>query len=583
MSDKLKVMLTTEGTYPFHQGGVSTWCDMLVHNLKDVEYVIYSVVMNPFVTQKFSLSNQASLIKLPLWGTEEPCEHLTTPFSQVFLSKKRTLDSVVKSEFIPIFDDLIDELITSDKDPQKLGNTLLDLHNYFKKYEYKMSFKSEHTWQAYKEKILKLTANKRNGFSDPNVYSLVQSLGWIYRFLNVLNTPVPDVHVTHSAAAAFCGIPCVLAKLERGTPYLLTEHGVYLREQYLSLAQRKYPSFLNTFLIKMIHSVTSLNYYYADQVSPVCHYNTRWEKRFGVKENDIKVIYNGVDKKIFSPDEGLKKRNQPTVVAVARIDPIKDIETLIRAAAIVREQVSDVKFIVYGSVSVPEYYELCLELRSKMKLEDTFTFAGHTSDVPAAYKTGDIIALSSISEAFPYSVVEAMMTSKPVIATDVGGIKEALGDTGIIVSPRSPEEFADAILKLLRNPGLCETLGEEARERALNYFTIDRVMSLHLKSYINLVLGDRKTIISDTSWIDRSKKQRLLMEKGFVLHECGFYLEAISMLRLALQESLDSPTAPVILTYIARAYNSLGEYDKAFIELEKAEAIMMLVKIKQIA
>ncbi|MDF2524656.1 MAG: mshA 6 [Clostridiales bacterium] len=543
MSDKLKVMLTTEGTYPFHQGGVSTWCDMLVHNLKDVEYVIYSVVMNPFVTQKFSLSNQASLIKLPLWGTEEPCEHLTTPFSQVFLSKKRTLDSVVKSEFIPIFDDLIDELITSDKDPQ----------------------------------------NKRNGFSDPNVYSLVQSLGWIYRFLNVLNTPVPDVHVTHSAAAAFCGIPCVLAKLERGTPYLLTEHGVYLREQYLSLAQRKYPSFLNTFLIKMIHSVTSLNYYYADQVSPVCHYNTRWEKRFGVKENDIKVIYNGVDKKIFSPDEGLKKRNQPTVVAVARIDPIKDIETLIRAAAIVREQVSDVKFIVYGSVSVPEYYELCLELRSKMKLEDTFTFAGHTSDVPAAYKTGDIIALSSISEAFPYSVVEAMMTSKPVIATDVGGIKEALGDTGIIVSPRSPEEFADAILKLLRNPGLCETLGEEARERALNYFTIDRVMSLHLKSYINLVLGDRKTIISDTSWIDRSKKQRLLMEKGFVLHECGFYLEAISMLRLALQESLDSPTAPVILTYIARAYNSLGEYDKAFIELEKAEAIMMLVKIKQIA
>ena len=86
MEDKIRVMLTTEGTYPYHQGGVSTWCDQLVHNLTDIEYVVYSIIMNPFVTRKFNLPLTSSLITVPLWGTEEPSEHLTTPFSQVYPS-----------------------------------------------------------------------------------------------------------------------------------------------------------------------------------------------------------------------------------------------------------------------------------------------------------------------------------------------------------------------------------------------------------------------------------------------------------------------------------------------------------------
>jgi len=77
MSANIKVLLTTEGTYPFHQGGVSTWCDILVKELKSVDYVIYSVLTNPFVTQKFSLLESTTLIKMPLWGTEEPSEHLS--------------------------------------------------------------------------------------------------------------------------------------------------------------------------------------------------------------------------------------------------------------------------------------------------------------------------------------------------------------------------------------------------------------------------------------------------------------------------------------------------------------------------
>lgn len=573
MNDRIKVLLTTEGTYPFHQGGVSTWCDILVQKLQnEVDYVVYSIIMNPFVTQKFTLPERSELIKVPLWGTEEPSEHLTIPFSKVYIAKRTTTPKVIKDHFIPLFQELVHEIMTPEKDHLKFGNILYSMHEYFQEYEYKNSFKDELTWDIFKGIIHGYTLDGKNKFEPPNVYSMIQSLGWIYRFLNILNTPIPKVHVTHSAAAAFCGIPGILAKIKDKTPFMLTEHGVYLREQYLSLAQRKYSSFLNKFLIRMIHSVTGMNYAFADQVSPVCNYNTRWEKRFGVEDKAIKVIYNGVDKNLFSPLKSQNTNIHPTVVTVARIDPLKDIVTLMRSAAIVRESVPDVRFVVYGSVSVPGYYEQCLELRRELGLEETFIFAGHTTDVPSAYRSGDVIALSSISEAFPYSVVEAMMTGKPVVTTDVGGIKEAIGDTGFVVRPRNPEQLAEGIMKLLGNPELRNEIGEEARQRALNFFTIQKVLEMHLKSYLNLAVGGSNVKVQKRG----NGKQRLLLDKGYLFVKLGMYEKAIEFFRMAIRVEYNSPAVPAILTMIAEAYNRMGEYDKAFHEMEKAEAITML-------
>jgi glycosyltransferase involved in cell wall biosynthesis len=590
-NDRIKVMMTTEGTYPFHQGGVSTWCHTLIHRLTDIDYVIFSVVMNPFASQKFRLPKNSELIKVPLWGTEEPSEHLSTPFSEVYLAKKRTDDRVVKEHFIPLFSELVDEILSNEKDASRFGKVLLGLYKYFREYEYKNSFKCQLTWEVFKQKVCDYTSVGSNRMAQPNVYSLIQSIGWLYRFLNILNTPLPDVHVTHSAAAAFCGIPCVVAKLDKKVPFLLTEHGVYLREQYLSLAQRGYSSYLNTFLMRMIHSVTNINYEYADQVSPVCMYNTRWEKKFGVPAEKIKVIYNGVDKNVFTPAVQFRRGKYPTVVTVARIDPIKDIMTLLRAAAIVKDRIPDVRFIVYGSVSVPDYYEQCLSLRDELGLNENFIFAGHTSDVPKAYHSGDVVALCSISEAFPYSVVEAMMEGKACIATDVGGIREALGETGIVVTPRQPDELAGAITFLLENPEIRESLGEEARHRALNYFTLDRVIGIYLKSYINLAIGQRD--IEETEFMEdvqlavpyakRFKRQKLFVDRAYALMELGYMREAILQFRKAVKEDPNSPAVPVILTEIAKIYNSLGEYDLAFYELERAEAIAEILRIPHIA
>ncbi len=579
MNDRIRVLLSTEGTYPFHQGGVSTWCNVMVESLSSVDFVVYSIIMNPYVTQKFNIPANTSMIKVPLWGTEEPSEHLTTPFSQVYTAKRYTDSRVVEEHFIPLFNNLIEEIIKPEKNPLKFGNTLVEIHKYLREYDYKNSFKSELAWKVFRAAVLGYASDSSNKLAQPSVFDLIQSLGWLYRFLIILNTPLPKVDVTHSAAAAFCGIPCVLAKLENRTPFLLTEHGVYLREQYLSLSRRGYSSYLNTFLIRMVNSVTNLSYAMADQVSPVCKYNTRWEHEFGVPDSNIEVIYNGVDRKLFSPQPNFIKNPHPIVVSVARVDPVKDIINFIKSAAIVREKIPDVRFIVYGTVSVPEYYEECLVLRKELNLEETFIFAGHTDDVPNAYRSGDVIALTSITEAFPYSVVEAMMTGKPVVATDVGGVREAIGDCGILVRPRNPELFARELVVLLENPALRVSMGKEARERALNNFTIERALGLYLKSYQKLASRTRKP----AAVIIGIKRQKLLAEKGYALAELGYWQEAIKQFRLAILSAVDSSAVPVLLTEIAMAYNSLGKFDLAFGELEKAEAMAEFIQNTNLA
>ncbi|WP_274364181.1 GT4 family glycosyltransferase PelF [Paenibacillus thermotolerans] len=581
----IKVLLTTEGTYPFHQGGVSTWCDILVKELKSVDYVIYSILMDPFVTQKFALPDNTGLIKVPLWGTEEPSEHLSESFSKSFLAKRRTTPKEIETRFIPLFSRLIEEIIASEKDPRLLAQTMLELHLYFDEYEYKVSFKSETAWETFKRIINTKVAESRGEWARPDLYCLIQSLGWIYRFMNILNTPFPKVDVTHASAAAFCGIPCVLSKLKYDTPFLLTEHGIYLREQYLGLSKNNYSSFLNTFLIRLIHSITSLNYTFADQVSPVCEYNTRWEKKFDVDPRKIQVIYNGVDKNVFMEAKP-RAEGRPTVVTVARIDPLKDIVTLIKSAAVVKSRIPDVQFIIYGSVSVKAYYEECLELRSELELADTVIFAGHTSNMAAAYESGDIVALTSISEAFPYSVVEAMMCARAVISTDVGGIREAVGETGILVTPRDYDELADGIVKLLLDRELRNQLANDARERALTFFTLDRVLEMHERSYRKLAEGvtEQKTVAPEPISVSaRRKQQRLFAERAFAFMSNGMYMDAVRHFKLAVMANPDSAAAPALLVEAAEAYNQLGMFDRAFLTMEKHRALVKHIESRIIA
>ncbi|MBL8152437.1 MAG: GT4 family glycosyltransferase PelF, partial [Blastocatellia bacterium] len=299
--------------------------------------------------------------------------------------------------------------------------------------------------------------------------------------------PVPETDLVHSAAAGFCGLPCIIAKLQKGTPYLLTEHGVYMREQYLNMRKHVKSFFVRWFLYQFVGIVVRLNYYFADQVSPVCAYNRRWEQWWGVSREKIKVIYNGVDPDKFQPPLNRPSISKPVVTNVGLIFPLKGTLDLIEAAATVSKDFPEVEFRLYGSASDKEYFDKCKERVVEQKLEKTVIFAGSTNEPWKVYGEANIVAFASVSEGFPYVVIEAMLTGAAIVATDVGGVREALADTGLLVRPHRPNDLATAITSLLKDPERIDFLGARARKRALELFTQEKFLDEYRESYKKLL------------------------------------------------------------------------------------------------
>ncbi|MEW6731975.1 MAG: GT4 family glycosyltransferase PelF [Acidobacteriota bacterium] len=483
---RLRVLLATEGTYPFHKGGVSTWCHVLTNNLPEIDFTLLAVMMHPYLRQQYQLAtNVRALLKVPLWGIEEPAEYSWHfPFSTALKIKTETSDRVIAREFLPVFERFLHAVLVGQVNNQVFGEYLLALHLYFQLYDYHKTMKAGIVWETFQQVAHEGWRIQRSA-DMPTLAEQTEALRLLYRFLLVLHFPVPPTDITHSAAAAFCGLPCILAKLAQGTPYLLTEHGVYLREQYLNL-NRHIPSFfVRWFLYRLIGAVVRANYYFADQISPVCAFNTRWEKWWEAPPERIKVIYNGADPARFRPLESTQK-TRPLVVNIGLIFPLKGTADLIDAAALVRKEISDVEFRLYGSASDAEYLAECQRRVHTQSLQQTVIFAGTTSEPWHAYSEADVVALASISEGFPYVVIEAMLSGAAIVATDVGGVREALADTGLLVRPHHPIELAEAITALLKSPTERIQLGKRARARALQYFTQARFLDEYRESYQRL-------------------------------------------------------------------------------------------------
>jgi glycosyltransferase involved in cell wall biosynthesis len=100
-----------------------------------------------------------------------------------------------------------------------------------------------------------------------------------------------------------------------------------------------------------------------------------------------------------------------------------------------------------------------------------------------AYQAGHVVVLTSISEGLPYTVLEAMATGRPVVATDVGGVGEAVGDTGILVPPRNPSAVAAACVHLLANADERRARGQAARNRVVELFTAKASFDTYRRLY----------------------------------------------------------------------------------------------------
>ena len=171
------------------------------------------------------------------------------------------------------------------------------------------------------------------------------------------------------------------------------------------------------------------------------------------------------------------RTDQPVIGMVANLRPQKAYDVLIRAAALVRNAIPDVRVLIVGSdddgrgTQMPQLKALVREL----ELEASVSFLGRRQDVYDVIDTFDIAVLSSDYEGSPLAVMEYMDAAKVVVATRVGGVPDLVvdGETGLLVEPRDPESLAAAIMSLLRDPARARAMGEAGRERRLREFSIE--------------------------------------------------------------------------------------------------------------
>ena len=199
----------------------------------------------------------------------------------------------------------------------------------------------------------------------------------------------------------------------------------------------------------------------------------------------IAIIHAPVDSRKFRPDIspdkvrselGLSKTN-PVIGIIGNINLLKGHRYFLEAASIIKHKYPSSKFLVVGPKLQDReaYFESLKALCDELSLNENVIFTGGRQDIPEIIAALDILVLSSLSEACPMVVLEAMATGKPVVATRVGGVPEEIvdGKTGILVPSQNSKAIADAVLTLLANRKKMEEMGIEGRIRVKKYFTIE--------------------------------------------------------------------------------------------------------------
>lgn len=212
-------------------------------------------------------------------------------------------------------------------------------------------------------------------------------------------------------------------------------------------------------------------------------------KVIGSKNTEIDIIPFGINVELFRPKESRSINSRPVVGFMKSLFPIYNVPLLIRAFKVVLNKTTlNPVLRIYGNG--PEKANLQL-LVKELGLDDSVFFMGRVpnEEVPNALNEMDVLVNCSEMESFGVNILEAMACGLPVIVTDCVGPKEIVedGKNGIIVSNRTPEALADAIIRLLSDHDLRRQFSEAGRVRVQNYYNWSYNV-IQLENSLNKVL-----------------------------------------------------------------------------------------------
>jgi L-malate glycosyltransferase len=185
------------------------------------------------------------------------------------------------------------------------------------------------------------------------------------------------------------------------------------------------------------------------------------------KEQDIKIIYNGIDTDMFYPKEKVNDNiTHITLLCVSRLIPRKGLEYLIKAMPKIIEKRKDTKLIIIGDG--PEKARL-KQLSVDLGVDKNIELHGYVphEKLPQIYRSADIFILPSLYEGMSNTILEAMASGLPIITTNTGGTKELIKGNGMIIKKKSSKDISDSVAMLLEDNDKISKFSKKSRELAL--------------------------------------------------------------------------------------------------------------------
>ncbi|MCY9879049.1 GT4 family glycosyltransferase PelF [Vibrio natriegens] len=496
----IDICLLLEGTYPFVRGGVSSWVHQMISGLPEFNFHLIFLGGHPDFYSNTAYDFPPNVVGFDVYFLLSD-NHNGQPTPQHGRSK------LFKKwgEFLSYF------TTTKTSIPDYL---LADITNFLGKNN-KLSLSdflySRASWEVLTKHYLQSTENQ--SFVD---------YFWTYRgmfqplfILAQISRKLPQAKVFHSISTGYAGFLGALCKQKTGCPFILSEHGIYTKERKIDLAQAGWIKDHHSLVDISLHRDMDLNrrawitffeqlglttYHQANEIVALFEGNRQRQLIDGAPQNKTQVIVNGIDISRFN-NAYLKRPNSPPMVAglVGRVVPIKDIKTFIRTIRNAVEQLPQLEgWIIGPKEEDPEYVHECTLLIDSLGLTDNVKMLGNQNVAEILPKLG-VMMLTSISEAQPLVLLEAMAAGVPCIATEVGACREIiegtpgednwLGSAGKIIPIASPLEGAQAIIQILGDAQSWRITGDIGKERVTRYYNEQRMYNSYRTLYQEAING----------------------------------------------------------------------------------------------
>jgi glycosyltransferase involved in cell wall biosynthesis len=305
--------------------------------------------------------------------------------------------------------------------------------------------------------------------------SVINDLKSFFSLLSIIRKERPHIVHTHTAKAGTLGR---LAALVAGVPVKIhTFHG-HVFEGYFTPAERRLFIFIERFLALFTNRIITVSKIVGDEIIDKFRIADRSKIvaiPLGLELDEFIHCEKsrGVFRKKMSLDDNVR-----LVGIVGRLVPVKNHKMFFDAAKKLMDRVGSVKvrFVVIGD---GEMKGPLTEIARRLGIDRHVIFTGWVKNLAEIYADLDVVALTSLNEGTPVSLIEAMASARPVVSTNVGGVRDIVldGETGLLSKPDDPDDFSDKLFTLLENPDKGIELGKRGREFVKNRYGKERLVS----------------------------------------------------------------------------------------------------------